>query len=126
MAINSIDQIQQYVQDDKLLGLLEAYKKEHEHLKEKSCTILKKADKEGKTPPPIASAFSWITTEMKLMLKDDNTQIAKLMMDGCNMGIQSIGVHLNKSHHASDEAISLAKELIRSEEEFNKKMENFL
>ena len=42
------------------------------------------------------------------------------------MGIQSIGEYLNKYHNACDNAIKLAKELIRSEEEFSKKMENFL
>ncbi len=33
----------------------------------------------------------WITTEMRLMMKGDCHQVAKLMMNGCNMGgIQSI------------------------------------
>lgn len=126
MAINSIDQVQEFVKDDSLLTLLEEYKKEHEHLKEQSCEFLNKAGEDGKTPPVMASAFSWITAEMKLLIKNDNTNIAKLMMDGCNMGIQSIGEFLNKYHNACDNAIKLAKELIRSEEEFSKKMENFL
>ncbi len=126
MAINSINQIQEFVKDDSLLALLEEYKNEHEHLKEQSCEFLKKAGENGKTPPVMASAFSWITAEMKLLIKNDNTHIAKLMMDGCNMGIQSIGEFLNKYHNACDNAIKLAKEVIRSEEEFNKKMENFL
>lgn len=72
MAINSIDQVQEFVKDDSLLTLLEEYKNEHEHLKEQS------------------------------------------------------GEFLNKYHNACDNAIKLAKELIRSEEEFSKKMENFL
>ena len=30
------------------------------------------------------------------MIHDDSSQIAKLLMDGCNMGIQSIGKFLNE------------------------------
>lgn len=126
MAINSIDQVQEFVKDNSLLELLEEYKNEHEHLKEQSCEFLKKTGENGKTPPVMASAFSWITAEMKLLLKNDNTHIAKLMMDGCNMGIQSIGEYLNKYYNACENAVKLAKELIRSEEEFSKKMKNFL
>ena len=42
-----------------------------------------------------ASAFSKMTTEMKLMMKDDSSQVAKLVMDGCNMGIQTLGGYIN-------------------------------
>ena len=48
MAINSIDQVQEFVKDDALLSLLEEYKNEHEHLKEQSCEFLNKAGEDGK------------------------------------------------------------------------------
>ena len=59
----------------------------------------------------MASAFSWLSTEMKMMFKDDNNQIAKIMMNGCNMGIQSISEDINKYSNASSESVSLAKSL---------------
>lgn len=39
----------------------------------------------------MAAAFSRMSTGMKMLMKDDNRQAAKILMDGCNMGIQ---VHL--------------------------------
>ena len=74
----------------------------------------------------MASAFAWITEETKMMLKDDNNQIAKLMMDGSNMGIQSISEEVNKYPEASKEAKKLADKLIRLEEEFMQELKAFL
>lgn len=74
----------------------------------------------------MASAFSWISTEMKMMFKDDNNQIAKIMMNGCNMGIQSISEDINKYSNASGESVSLAKKIVKAEENFMKDLERFL
>ena len=35
-------------------------------------------------PPLMAKAFSWISTEIKLMMDDNTHKIADLMIDGCN------------------------------------------
>ncbi len=74
----------------------------------------------------MASAFSWLSTEMKMMFKDDNNQIAKIMMNGCNMGIQSISEDINKYSNASSESVSLAKKLVKAEENFMRDLERFL
>ena len=74
----------------------------------------------------MASAFSWLSTEMKMMFKDDNTKIAKIMMNGCNMGIQSISEDINKYSNASSESVSLAKKLVKAEENFMRDLERFL
>ena len=54
-----------------------------------------------KQPDLMVSAFSWLTTEVKMMVQDDSTQIAKILMNGCNMGIQSISECMNKCQKAS-------------------------
>ncbi len=60
------------------------------------------------------------------MIEDDGHQIAKLMMDGCNMGIQSISEYQNKYKEASKEATELAKKLVKTEENFMQEMKQFL
>ena len=126
MAENSINQIEEFVQNTELKDLLEAYKDEHLSIKEKIDNLLASDNKAGKEPGMMASAFAWITTEMKMNIKNDANQIAKIMMNGCNMGIQSLGENLTKYPEASNEAVLITKKLIRSEEEFHKKMEKFL
>lgn len=79
-----------------------------------------------KDPSPVASASSWITTEMRLMMKGDCHQVAKLMMNGCNMGIQSIAKCQNECKDASWEARQIAEGLIHTEEDFMGRMKEFL
>ncbi|MGN0243229.1 MAG: hypothetical protein ACI4CT_04100 [Lachnospiraceae bacterium] len=126
MAVESMKQVGEYVQDDTLGELFEKYREEHERIWQEANDMLGEAGEEEKEPGRMASAFSWLTAEMKLMMRDDNHQIAKLMMNGCNMGIQSISEHLNDYVAASDEARRIAKQLIRIEEEFMKNLREFL
>lgn len=48
------------------------------------------------------------------------------MMDGCNMGIQSVCEYENKYESASKEAKDTAHELVKIEKDFMEKMERFL
>ena len=80
-----------------------------------------------KDPSPVASASSWITTEMRLMMKGDCHQVAKLMMNGCNMGIQSIAKDIQNSvGMQAGKPDRLQKVLIHTEEDFMGRMKEFL
>ena len=74
----------------------------------------------------VATAFSWLSTETKLIMKNSDNQITKVLMDGCNMGIQSISEEMNKYPEASKEAKKLADKLVRLEEEFMQELKSFL
>lgn len=126
MAINSMEQIKDYVRDDKQLELIESYRNHHEELEEEATKLLEQEGMEEKLPGVMISAFSWITTEMKMMIREDSTQIAKLMMDGCNMGIQSVSEQQNKYGAASEEAMNIAGRLVKLDEDFMSEMKQFL
>ena len=134
MAINSLNQVRDFVKDEKLHQLLDEYDKKHKALEEDISRLLEKHGEQEKDPHPAAAAFSRITTDVKLMLHDDSSQIAKLLMDGCNMGIQSIsedriqsiGKFLNEYEEASSESRSLAKKLLHMDEQLMKELKPFL
>lgn len=126
MGVNSMNQVQEFIQDGELQKLITRYKKKHEDIEADLTKALEDAKNINDKPGAMASAFSWFSTEMKLMIKGDNRQIAKLMMDGCNMGIQSIGQYVNEYTEASREARGLAETLIKMEEEFMKELKAFL
>lgn len=105
---------------------MDSYKGKHKELNQDAVRLLDAAGKSDKEPKAAASVFSWITTEMKMMLKGDAHQAAKLMMDGCNMGIQSISEHQNQYTAAEDEAKNLAEKLVKIEEDFMEEMKPFL
>ena len=45
---------------------------------------------EEKLSEKAAETFAWISAEVKMMLNDDSSKIAEMMIDGANMGIKSI------------------------------------
>ena len=126
MAIESMDQVGPYVTDEKLKGTIQDYNTKHKELEKESSRLLAQEGETGKEPGMFASAFSWMTTEVKMMARDDNKQAAKIMMNGCNMGIQSISEDINKYSNASSESVSLAKKLVKAEENFMRDLERFL
>ncbi|MCI9569382.1 MAG: hypothetical protein HFG14_05715 [Lachnospiraceae bacterium] len=126
MAVNSMQQILGYVSDGKLRRLIEEYEEKHQKLEYESFRKLTELNEAGKEPEKMASAFSWLSTEMKMMMKGDDRQAAKIMMDGCNMGIQSICGYQNQYAGASTDSMALADGLVRTEESFRDELKAFL
>lgn len=126
MAVNSMNQVSAHVNGDKLGSVINDYRRKHEELGKKADDLLAKGGARPKEPPLAASAFSWAASEMKMKLKDDNSQISKLMMDGCNMGIQGISKAMNENAAASAESMSLAKDLVHTEEAFMRELKDFI
>lgn len=126
MAVNSMNRLKDFLTNAELEQTLAAYKEQHNKLEEESSKLLAELGECGQQPDKIASAFSWITTEVKMMVKDDSAQVAKILMDGCNMGIQSISECINKCPDASRDSISLAKKLVKCEEKLMEDMKKYL
>lgn len=125
MAIASMDQVNEFLVDPKLKEVVRIYKGKHEKLELESAKMLAEEGVQEKASN-VAQAFSWVTTEMKMMLKTDTHEAAKIMMDGCNMGIQSVSKYLNQFQNASEKSKKMAENIVKVEEEFMKEMEDFM
>lgn len=126
MATSSIEQVMPSVMEEKMRELLHHYNRKHIAIGDACHELLNKEGKDEKDPHPIAKAFSWFSAEMKMMINDKPNHIAKLLMDGCNMGIQSVSEYLNKYETADEKSKELAKQLVNCEEEFLDKLKEFL
>lgn len=126
MAVQSMNQIMEHVEDAELLKLINRYKMQHEELEGDANDLLRKAGEVPPDPSLAGTAFSWISTEMKLTWNNETGEAAKLLMDGCNMGIQSISEYLNKNSSASSTSKELAARLISVEEELSRKLKKYL
>lgn len=126
MAVNSLDQITGYIKDSDLKKLVENYISRHKDLEAEAVKALQNSGNDAKDPGALSSAFAWFTTEMKLTFNDDNTRIAKLLMDGCNMGIQTLGERMNTLNQADSSALALARKIIKSEQDLMKELQAFL
>lgn len=126
MAINSMNRITSYEMDQKLAHMIDSYKYKHMELQKQAAQMLQENGRPEKEPGMMAATMASMTTNVKMFWKDDKNQVAKIMMDGCNMGIQSIAEQINKCKQASKESIGLAKNLIQTEENLMCDLKQFL
>lgn len=126
MAIDSIDRVEGFHMGPDMAHVTECYKQKHQALQQEVTKMLHDYGETGKEPNMMASAMSKTSTQVKMFMREDNHQAAKILMDGCNMGIQSVGEYLNKYKAASSASISVAKSLIKTEEDFMCDLKKFL
>ena len=116
MGVSSIEDVVEYVSSEDLQKLLRKCRNEHEELNTEIQQLLGKYQDEGKDPNPIAKGMSWMKTNMKLVMNESDATIADLMTDGCNMGVKSLNMYLNKYEAADEVSKDVAKRLINLEE----------
>lgn len=126
MAQKNVKHVREFTKNEKLNELLEAYGEKHSTLEREITELLKNYGKKGEDSKVMADAMSWMSVEMKMLMHPNDSEVAKLMMDGCNMGIQSVSEYINKYPDASGDAMKLAKKLIAIEEDFMKEMKEYV
>lgn len=126
MGIASIDDVIGRVQQDSLRELLHSCKKEHEALHSRIQSRLDRFGDTGKEPNPIASGMSHLKVALKLGINRQDSTIASLMTDGCNMGVKSLNRYLNRYGAAEEYAKDMAKRLIALEKTLAEDMQEYL
>jgi len=126
MGVSSIDEVQKYVQDEELNGILRDSRKEHERLANEIEVMLDEFHDDGKEPNPMAKGMSWVKTNVKLMMNESDDTIAALITDGCHMGVKSLNMYLNQYEAADERSKDIAKKLISMEDELAKDMYAYL
>ena len=126
MATNSIEQVRKHAKTDRMRDLLDHYNGEHAQLGEDIGAYLKEVGEDEKDPGKMAQAMSWIHTELKLTIDNEEKEIADLLIDGCNMGIKSLSEYRNKYSEAEPRAVELCDRLHRLEKQMADELEAFL
>ena len=126
MGVTSIDDVLEYVGNDKFKKLLTDCKEEHEKLDREIQEQLDKFQDDGKEPAAIAKGMSWMKTNIMLAMNDSDHTIADLMTDGCNMGVKSLNKYLNKYEAADEFSKDIAKRLINLEEKLTVDIRKYL
>ena len=104
MAVTSIDEVLENVQNSDLKQLLAKSKEHHEKLGNEIHSLLLEYQCEEKDPSTMAKGMSWLKTNMKLSMDNTSSTIADLITDGCNMGIKSLYKYLNQ-YPAADKKV---------------------
>ncbi len=126
MAVSSIDEVLDKVEDEEFKSLLEESKEHHTKLGNEIHELLLEHDSDDKEPNPLAKGMSWIKTNVKLELDNNDATIADLIVDGCNMGIKSLRRYLNEYKKADKKSRNICEDLIDIEEELREDIEEYL
>ena len=126
MGVSSIEDVLKYVKSDELRQMLKKCKDDHEALGHEIDIYLAECGDDGKSPNPIAKGMSWIKTNVKLGMHEDDKTVADLMTDGCDMGVKSLSRYLNQYKAADERAKDIARRLITLEEDLGKGVRGYL
>ena len=126
MAVTSLDEVMESVQDEKLKELLKKSKDHHEKLGNEIHSMLIQYHSEEKDPNPMAKSMSWLKTNMKMSMDKSDATIADLLTDGCNMGIKSLYKYMNQYPNAEAKVKNLCNNLIDIERELRKDLRDYL
>ena len=126
MGVDSIDDVLNRVQSEKMRACLVECKKEHQQLDAEVQALLEKYRDDGKDPNPVAKGMSWMKTTMKMAMDDSDATIADLMVDGCDMGVKSLSRYLNQYAAADEVSKDICKRLIKLEEKLGQQLRAYL
>lgn len=126
MAISSLDDVLDYVNDPNMKQALTESKDHHDKLKNEITDQLIQRNGEEKEPNPLAKSMSWLKANIKMELDGSDAAIADLITDGCDMGIKSLHKYLNQYKAADQEAKDFCSRLIVIEEQLRQTMQAYL
>ena len=124
MAISSINEILEKVEDSKLNEILTHSRNAHEQLESEIHSLLNYHEEDQKEPDP--KGMSFIKTNFKMGMNESDTTVAELITDGCNMGIKSLNKYLNQYKMADEISKKVTEKLIRLEEDLRKDLRIYL
>ena len=126
MAVTSIDEVLENVQNSDLKQLLTKSKEHHEKLGNEIHSLLSEYQSEEKVPSTMAKGMSWLKTNMKLSMDNTSSTVADLITDGCNMGVKSLNRYLNQYKAADEATKDITKRLIQQEQQLANQMQQYL
>ncbi len=126
MGASTLHELITDIKNDKLRGIMNAAKDEHDELGGEAHRLLLEYGSDTKEPHPAAKAMSWMKTNIKMAAEKTDSTAAELVTDGCNMGIKNLNRYINQYSNADSRIVSLTKRVIRSEEQLRLSVKDYL
>jgi hypothetical protein len=127
LGVTSIADILPEVENEEIK---EEFMREHEEY-EKICSeaaqLAKRLELDLKEPSPVKKAMMWSAIKMNTASDNSPANLAQMMIKGTVTGITSLKTSLSQGEKVmGDDVKTLLKELITTEENFEKKLKKYL
>lgn len=127
LAIQSISDVLPEVDDEELKEEIARQHEEYEKISAKAATLAKDKALKIKEPNPVKKAMMWSSIKMNTLTNNSRSHIADMMIQGTVMGLTSLKTSYGERPENDDEEISsLMRELIAAEENFEKRLKEYL
>ena len=126
MALASLDDVWEHVQHSELRAILNTTRAQHQSVGREIQMLLEEYGGKEKDPNPVARKMSAMKTKTKLGLDKSDAACARVLLEGCDMGVQSLHHYLNRYRGAEVPARALCRTLVAIEEQLSRDMRTFL
>lgn len=127
LALQSIADILPQVDDQEVRDELVYQHEEYEKFSARAAVIAKDRGIELKEPNMFKKAMMWGSIKMNTLTDNSRAHIADMMVQGTVMGVTSLRTSASELYpSASDEIVELLDEMIKAEEQFEKKWKEYL
>ena len=81
---------------------------------------------ELKEPNPVKKAMMWGSIQMSTLKDNSRAHVAEMMTQGTVMGITALTRSINENAEQDERVKDLAEELLHLEQDYEKKLKNYL
>ena len=127
LALESISDILPAVEDEQTRAELLSQHEEYERFSARAAVLAKNKNIELKEPNPMKKAMMWGSIKMSTLTNNSRSHIADMMVQGTVMGITALRTSAGEATGLGDgEILALLDEMIKAEEQFEKRWKEFL
>lgn len=127
LALESISDILPETDDAEIRQELQAQHEEYERFSAKAAMLASNLGLELKEPNPMKKAIMWGSIKMNTLTDKSRAHIADMMVQGTVMGVTTLRTTASElPADGNDEILALLDEMIKAEEQFEKKWKEFL
>ena len=128
MAVNSMEQVSEYIKDTKLKELADSFTEKHRELEAETAALLNDAGNDEKAPGAAASTFAWFYNRDQACSEQAITHTSAKLSHGRLQYGQSktLGEKLHQYSQADKSAVVLTQKIIKENEDMMKKLQEFL
>ena len=127
LALQSISNILPAVEDETLRDILSRQHESYEHFSAKASIIARDMGIELKDPNPMKKMMMWGSIKMSTMKDNSRAHVAEMMVQGTVMGITALRASLGElPEDGNEEIVALLKEMIETEETFEKRWKSYI